>query len=133
MSEFQDIRIVGIVEDGISRPDDNMDMFDIPFKLSTVPPQEWATIFADTRPRRWYGRLRRSWLDGTHIVVHARKGDNFEHRREELDSRVAATNDRYREYLAAEAKHQRREQEAQEVRKAQENELKQRLSALDFD
>lgn len=133
MSEFQDIRIVDIDKDGISRPDDNMDMFDIPFKLSTVPPQEWATIFDVTSPRVWRTSSRRAWLNGSRIILHAGEDDIFDNHKEELESRVEKTNSKYREHLADIEKRERREHEIREAQMAQESELKQRLSSLKFE
>ena len=133
MSEFQDIRIVGIDEHGISRPDDDYDMYYVPFNLSGSPPPDWAEIFAISKPRVSRVSSRRAWLDGSCIVLHAGDDDNFENHKEELESRVEAANAKYREHLADLRKRERREREARQVQKIQESELKRRLSSLDFE
>ena len=133
MSESQDIRIKGIDKAGISRPDDNYDLFDIPFILSSAPPPDWAKVFEFSSPRVRRPSSRRAWLNGSCIILHAAKDDNFENHKEELESRVEVTNSKYRELMADRAKSDRRERELKETLKNQESELKQRLSSLDFE
>ena len=53
MSDFEPIRIVGIVEESVTKPRNDgtrgSALYSVPFKLSTRPPAEWAAYF----PRAW--------------------------------------------------------------------------------
>lgn len=133
MSEFQDIRIVGIDVDGISRISVDQDIFDIPFKLSSQPPQDWANIFEITSPRTWRGNPHITRLSGSCILLRARISETPEKYKEELASKVDATNEKYREHLATLKTREQREREARDAQNSQEAELKRRLSSLDFE
>lgn len=133
MSEFQDIRIVGIDQNEILRPFVDRDIFDIPFKLSSEPPPDWANIFEITSPRTWRGYPHITWIKGSYVFLRAGISETPEGYKEELASKVDATNVKYRVHLAALEKREQREGEASEAQKTQEAELKRRLSALDFE
>lgn len=51
MVQFQDIKITGIIEEGINTPRNDgtpgSSLYSIPFSLSERPPEEWADRFID--------------------------------------------------------------------------------------
>ena len=53
MPDFDPIRIIGIVEKSVSKPRNDgtpgSALYNVPFKLSSTPPAEWADYF----PRAW--------------------------------------------------------------------------------
>lgn len=119
MTEFTDIKIVDLDQDRTYNPDTSRLLYNVYFKLSTSPPPAWQEIFdAERRSQRHrHSMLRRAWIEGSYIVVHAPLEEIEEYHLPDLKEDVKNTNLKYREYLTQKAKleaqqqvHQKQEQ-----------------------
>ena|SRR6185312_1125970 len=123
MSDFEPIRIVGIIEESVTKPRNDgtrgSALYSVPFKLSTRPPAEWADYFprAWDHPSSWTSVHRPGicevrgdtiWLNGTTLEEVEKT------HRATLLLALDETNARYAEYAAkkaAEESKRRREEE----------------------
>jgi hypothetical protein len=127
MSDFEPIRIVGVVEESVTKPRNDgtrgSALYSVPFKLSGRPPAEWADYFprAWDHPSSWTSAHRPGicevrgdtiWLNGTTLeeVEKTHKAT--------LLLALDDTNARYAEYAAkVEADQKKRQQEEGEHRR----------------
>jgi hypothetical protein len=123
-SDFEPIRITGIVEGEVTRPRNDgtpgSALYNVPLRLSSRPPTEWAEYFPNAwnHPSSWTTHHRpgicsvigdKIWLEGTTL-------EEIEHtHKETLKLALDETNQKYEEFLAksrAECERQRKEAEA---------------------
>ncbi len=128
--DFEDIRIVGIDENRLYRPDPNKLLYHVYFRLSKRPPAEWVEIFDAERRFPRHTMWRRAWIEGEFIVVHCVPEEVKTNHLKDIKQDTASSNSKYREYLqevaAREARQARRHADDQDnLRKA--------LDGLDFD
>jgi hypothetical protein len=127
MADFQPIKIVGIIEKDVSKPRNDgtpgSALYNVPFKLSSRPPSEWAEYFPNAwdHPSSYSSRHRPGichvsgdviWLNGTTLeeVGQTHKAT--------LDLALDETNRKYEEFAAEkEAGEQRRRQQEEAHRR----------------
>jgi len=127
MSDFEPIRILGIIEESVTKPRKDgtpgSALYSVPFKLSRHPPAEWADYFprAWDHPSIWSSAHRPGicqvsgdtiWLNGTTLeeVEKTHKAT--------LLLALEETNTRYAEYAATKAgEEQKRHQEEEDHRR----------------
>lgn len=127
---FDDIRIIGVDNDKLYKPDPQKLLYHVYFELSASPPAEWAQIFEAERRFPRHTMWRRAWMEGRHIVVHCVPDEVKKYHLNDIKLDVTNSNSKYREHL-------RRVAEA-EARKALKEEKEQQdldaaLGGLDFD
>ena len=128
MSDFEPIRITGIIEKDVSKPRNDgtrgSALYNVPFQLSQLPPAAWAEYFphAWDHPSRWSSAHRpgicqvvgdRIWLSGTTLEEVAKT------HKATLQLALEETNRKYAEFEAkqgTEAERKRKEEEAHEQR-----------------
>ncbi len=124
MSEFQPIRITGIIEKDVSKPRNDgtpgAALYRVPFQLSAYPPIEWSDYFPEAwnHPSSWTSSHRpgicevvgdRIWLNGTTLEEIERT------HKETLQLALDDTNQKYAAFLAktqAEDERRRKEEDA---------------------
>jgi hypothetical protein len=126
MSDFEPIRIIGIIEKDVSKPRNDgtpgSALYNVPLQLSRRPPAAWADYFphAWDHPSSWSTSHRPGicevigdtiWLNGTTLEEIART------HKATLQLALDETNGKYAEFETkqrAEVERKRREQEAHE-------------------
>lgn len=119
MTEFQDIKITGIIEEGITTPRNDgilgSSLYSIPFSLSERPPEEWADRFIDNwnQPLS-YTLMHRPGIaevDGDTVTLNGTTIEEVEkYHRETLLLAVKTTNQEYRQWLQKQEQIQKQEQ-----------------------
>ena len=124
MAEVHPIKIVGIVEKDVTKPRNDgtpgSALYNVPFKLSSYPPPEWADYFPNAwdRPSSYSSRHRPGicrvsgdviWLNGTTLE------EVSETHKATLDLALDETNRKYREFAAAKEVDQQRRRQQEEA------------------
>jgi len=129
LEHFEDIRILGIDEEKLYKPDPNSQLYHIYFELSGEPPQEWIRAFEAERKFPRHTMWRRAWIEGKYIVVYCVPAEVARYHLRDIKEDVGTCNSKYRDHLARQAAMKARtEQEGSRVR----DELRRSLGGLDF-
>ena len=119
MDQFQDIKIIGIIEEGITTPRNDgtpgSALYSIPFSLSERPPEKWADRFIDNwnQPLSYTSMHRPgiAEIDGDTVTLNGTTIEEVEkYHRETLILAVKTTNREYRQCLLKQAQIQQQEQ-----------------------
>lgn len=106
--KFEDIRITGVIQDGITEPRNDgtyrSALYTIPFALSRLPPTEWASLFIENwdHPPRYTTMHRRgiASIRGATVILDGTTIDEVErYHRDTLQLALAESNRQYREWL----------------------------------
>jgi hypothetical protein len=126
-SEFEDIRLVGVITSQVTQPRDDgtagSALYAVPIELSASAPAEWAQLFVhnwdqpprfSTMHRPGIGRVsgKTITLDGTTLE------EVEQYHRETLKLAVAETNRQYREFVGRRAAQEAAERERREQHRA---------------
>ena len=131
MSNFQDIKIVGMDETASKRPDPNKSRYDIVLTLSASAPSEWSEYFN----KRWadyiYGMKRNAYVYGSKLTIHCAIEDAPEDLEQdhlpELKKIIEEINQQYKEYLQAQKSQKKKEIEYEKAEKQKLDNLKKRI------
>jgi len=127
---FDDVRILGIDNQRLYRPDPQKALYHVYFELSASPPQDWAQIFDAERRFPRHTMWRRAWIEGKYIVVHCVPEEIKKYHLNDIKQDVNSSNQKYRENLRRVAESQAR----QAHRETQEQiRLNEALDGLSFD
>jgi hypothetical protein len=96
---FDDIRIVGLDDNRLYRPDPTKALYHVYFELSSRPPMEWSQIFDAERRFPRHTMWRRAWVEEKHIVVHCVPSEVKQYHLKDIKQDVANSNAKYREFL----------------------------------
>lgn len=119
MTEFQDIKITGIIVEGITTPrnDDTpgSSLYSIPFSFSEQPPEEWADLFiANWNEPLNFTSMHRpgiAEIDGATVILNGTTIEEVEkYHRATLLLAVRSTNEEYRRRLLKQEQIQKQEQ-----------------------
>jgi len=130
IESFEDLKLVGVDRDSIYKPNDKTALYNIPLRLSYVPPEPWVRIFEAERRFPRHSMWRRAWVDGRNIVVHCVPDEMQRFHLNDIKQDVNTTNRKYRDVLLRNAQQQLQSNENQ--RQAFEQ-LNKTLDELDFD
>jgi hypothetical protein len=117
---FEPISIVGVIEDQVGHPSNDgtpgSALYDVPFRLSRIPPDEWARLFVQNwdRPSRFTSMHRPGIAEviGDTVILDGTTLDEVErYHRDTLKLALSETNKVYSEYLAREQQRQYTEKE----------------------
>jgi len=127
--EFDDIRIVGLDNNRLYRPDPQKALYHVYLELSSSPPMEWSQIFDAERRFPRHTMWRRAWVEERYVVVHCVPNEVKQFHLNDIKQDVANSNAKYREFLRRVAQEEAR----QANREAQEQErLNEAFDGLDF-
>ena len=119
MAQFQDIKITGIIEEGITTPRNDgthgSSLYSIPFSLSKQPPEKWADRFiANWNEPSSYTSMHRpgiAEIDGDTITLNGTAIEEVEkYHRKTLLLAIKTTNQEYRQWLLKQEQIQKQEQ-----------------------
>jgi hypothetical protein len=138
MSDFEPIRIVGIIEKEVTKPRNDgtagSALYQVPFQLSARPPAAWAEYFPSAwdHPSTWSSRHRPGictvsgdvvWLDGTTLEEVA------ETHKATLALALEETNRKYAEF---EAKQRAAAEQKQKQEEAHDEHVKEAVKKIKF-
>jgi len=69
LSEFEDIRIIGLDDTKTYKPNPEKLLYDIFLELSSYPPMDWRDIFKAERSFPRHSMWRHAWIEGSYIVI----------------------------------------------------------------
>ena len=107
--EFQDIKIIGIITDGITEPPNDgrpkSALYSIPFALSRTPDTEWSNLFVKNWDRppdsTTMHRTGIARVCGSHIVLDGTTIEEVEQfHKKTLQLAISITNQQYRDVQA---------------------------------
>lgn len=127
LATFDDIRIFDLDLDRSYNPDETKVLYNMYLKLSSSPPLEWEQIFIAERRFPRHTMWRGTWLEGQYIVVYCVPDELEKYHLRDLREDTENANRKYRQYLTEEAQKEIRELSADEDKKQQFRDLKQRL------
>jgi len=130
LEHFEDITLTGSDIDKTYKPDPNKTLYNIYFKLSRRPPQEWIQIFDAERRFPRHTMWREAWVEGQDIVVHCTPAEIKEYHLEDIKEDLSNTNQKYRKYLQEQAIQEERKRIKAEKEKL---EISDALEGLEFD
>jgi hypothetical protein len=101
--EFEDIRIGGLDLEATTGPAPGTDVWDVHLRLHPAPPEVWDQIFELVWSGRRYQRWRRARISGGSLVITCDLDEIDAYHLPHLETAVAETNGRYREWRDQEA------------------------------
>lgn len=104
LTTFDNIRIVDLDLERSYNPDDTKALYNMYLKLSSIPPLEWELIFEAERRFPRHTMWRRAWIEGQYIVIYCVPDELEKYHLRDLKEDTINVNDKYREYLAEQAK-----------------------------
>jgi hypothetical protein len=136
---FEPIKILGIVEEEVGHPANDgtrgSGLYEVPFRLSAVPPYEWAEAFVQNwdHPPSWTSMHQPGIAEviGDRLILNRTTLEHVErHHQATLKLALQETNRAYSEYLARQK--QQAEQERRE-REEHERAVRERAKKIKFD
>ncbi len=100
MSDFEDIKIVGMDDEASYKSDPNSALYEIYLNLSSSAPYEWAEYFNTRWQQHFYMMKRRASVSGDKLNIYC-VPDELESHINELKKVFSETNQAYKSHLSA--------------------------------
>ncbi|WP_352420866.1 toll/interleukin-1 receptor domain-containing protein [Proteiniborus sp.] len=127
LSDFEDIRIIGLDESKTYKPNPEKLLYDIYLNLSMRPPMDWRDIFMAERSFPRHTMWRKAWIEGDCIVIYCVPEELEKYHLNDLKQDVANSNAKYRKYLYEMIRKEKEEQIKRNQEKDNLRDLKNRL------
>lgn len=99
LETFEDILITDVDKSRAYRPDPDKQLYNIYFRLSARPPQEWVEIFTAERKFPRHNMWRQAWIEDEYIVIHCCLDEIKKYHFDDVTLDVCNANQKYRDYL----------------------------------
>lgn len=130
MSEFEDIRIVGMDDESSSKRDPHLALFDIVLDLSGGAPPEWAQYFNARWDQHFYMMKREASVSGSRLTICCVPDELEKSHLPELKKVIDETNQKYKQYLESKRAAQ---QHADQIEQEKRDKLRDLKNNLKFD
>ena len=130
-ASFTDIKITGPNDELTNVPEPSRPaMYDVYFRLSDSPPDEWVQAFMQAWQLRMYSMKRRAWIESDHLIIHCALAEIEKYHKRELLAVISQVNQEYKKLISQQAL---RATQAAERQAVEDQKKKNILGGLKFD
>jgi hypothetical protein len=101
-TESKEIKIIGADKKKTYKPDEREILYNVYFKLSDYPPEEWVSIFETERRFPRHTMWRKAWIEDDYIVVHCCLDEIKKYHLKDIKEDVLKSNIKYKLYIKQE-------------------------------